>query len=315
MLLLGLGLHAQTLQDFETPTTPAVESLQLPQSDTAALECALSTRDYLAAERILLATLDREPHSNAVAQRLAFAGTVYFLNHDDLNAAIAWKKAEALGSLDVHLRFSLAMSYVRLRHADWARAEIQKLAAEDPHNALYPFWLGRLDYDGHKYNDAIGHFQQAIALDPTMARAYDNLGLCYYYGNQNDSAVDSFHKAIDLDSSQHHPSPWPYLNLAVVEQFLNHSAAAEASLKQALDLAPAMAQAHFRLGTVYEDQARYDEAAHELIRAAELDLNYAEPHMALARIYHHQGKQTEARHEVEVYRRLHSANDEPPPQR
>ena len=90
------------------------------------------------------------------------------------------------------------MAYIRTAHPDWARPVLESLAAQNDKEALYPYWLGRLDYDGHQYNNAIRHFQHAIELNPNMARAYDNLGLCYYYQNQNDQAVTNYEKAIEL---------------------------------------------------------------------------------------------------------------------
>ena len=111
------------------------------------------------------------------------------------------------------LKFSLAMAYIQMSHPDWARKVLEELAAANPKEALYPYWLGRLDYDGHEYNRAIRRFKQAIELAPAMARAYDNLGLCYYYQNQNDLAVQNYRKAIELDRGSEHPSAWPYLNL------------------------------------------------------------------------------------------------------
>ena len=113
------------------------------------------------------------------------------------------------------------MAYIRMSHPDWARPVLESLAAQNEKEALYPYWLGRLDYDGHLYNNAIRHFQHAIELDPAMARAYDNLGLCYYYQNQNELAVKSYEKAIELGRGSEHPSAWPYLNLAITQQFLN----------------------------------------------------------------------------------------------
>jgi tetratricopeptide (TPR) repeat protein len=84
------------------------------------------------------------------------------------------------------------MAYIRMAHPDWARKELGISGRAGRKKALYPYWLGRLDYDGHEYNRAIGNFQRAIALAPGMARAYDNLGLCYYYQNQNDLAVVNY---------------------------------------------------------------------------------------------------------------------------
>jgi tetratricopeptide (TPR) repeat protein len=305
LVLTSSLLRGQSPAEEPAPTTGLINSLGLAPNLAAALDNSLRERDYTAAEKLLLAEIDRDPHSPRTARLLAFAGTVYFRNADYVNAAVAWKKSEAIAPLKPSLRFSLAMAYLRMAHPDWARPVLESLAMQLPKDALYPYWLGRLDYDGHKYNDAISHFQHAIDLDPTMARAYDNLGLCYYYENQNDLAVSDFEKAITLEKSSPHPSPWPYLNLAITQQFLNHLSEAEANLHEAIRLDPAFAKAHFQLGTVLEDSNRPEAALDELREAARLDAAYAEPHMAMARILHKLGREPAAREEVQTYLRLH----------
>ena len=291
------------------PHLSAVASLGLPAPRAAELQQAIDAHNYPTAEKILLAEIDRDPHSASAGRMLAFAGTIYFLNQDYLNAAIAWKKSDAIAPLDPSLRFSLAMTYIQIAHSDWARPELESLAQHFPRNPLFPYWLGRIDYDAHQYGAAIRHFQHAIQLDPEMARAYDNLGLCYYYENQNTLAVENYNKAIELDRNSKHPSPWPYLNLAVTQQFLGQLANAEANLHEALRLDPSVASAHFQLGTVFEELDQLDNAVVELREAARLNPAYAEPHSILARIYHKLGQQQAAQDEVVIYQRLrpHSA--------
>ena len=265
----------------------------------------MDAHDYMTAEKLLLAEIERDPHSRHAAHLLAYVGSVYFANQDYLNAAVAWKKSEAIAPLDAKLRFSLAMAYVRLARPDWARTELESLAHENGTDALYPYWLGRLDYDGHFYNSAIKDFQRAIELDPKFARAYDNLGLCYYYQNQNNLAVANFQKAIELDTGSAHPSPWPYLNLGITQQFMNRLPESEKSIREALRLDPGFTKAHFQLGTVLEDKGEPEAALAELKEAARLDPAYPEPHMAMARIYHKIGQEQAAKEEVKVYLRLH----------
>jgi tetratricopeptide (TPR) repeat protein len=303
--LLALSSACQTSIDEPAQPAAPIGSLGLTPAQVSQLQQAIDARDYITAEKLLLAEIDRAPHSANAARQLAFAGSVYFLNHDYMNAAIAWKKSEAIAPLDPHLEFSLAMAYIHMAHPDWARAELESLAARNEKDALYPFWIGRLDYDGHEYNRAIRNFQHAIALDPSMARAYDNLGLCYYYQNQNDLAVENYEKAIELDRGSEHPSPWPYLNLAITQQFLNEPGDAEKSLREAIRLDPGFVKAHFQLGTVLEDLQKPDLALEELKEAARLDPTYAEPHMALARVYHKLGQEASAREEAKTYLRLH----------
>lgn len=288
-----------------SPQASLIGSLALAPEAASQLQRAIDARDYIAAEKLLLAEIDRDPHSIRAARLLAYAGTVYFLNQDYMNAAVAWKKSEVIAPLDPKPHFSLAMAYIRIGHPDWARTVLESLAAQNDKEALYPYWLGRLDYDGHEYTRAIRNFQRAVALDPRMARAYDNLGLCYYYQNQNDLAVENYQKAIELERGSAHPSAWPYLNLAITQQFLNQLAGAEKNLREALRLDPGFAKAHFQLGTVLEDQGKPEAALKELREAARLDATYAEPHMAMARVYHKLGQEEAARQEVKTYLSLH----------
>lgn len=305
-VLLRLPAHAQVAADEPTPQAAPTEALKITPEVARQVEQAVRAGDYIAAEKLLLAEIARDPHSLRAAHLLSYAGTIYFRNHDYMNAAIAWKKAEAIAPLESSVRFSLAMAYVRLAHGDWARPVLESLAAQNEKEALYPYWLGRLDYDGHQYGEAIGHFQHAIALNPQMARAYDNLGLCYYFQNQNELALTNYEKAIQLDRGTAHPSPWPYLNIAITQQFLNRLPDAEKNLREAIRLDPDLAKPHFQLGTVLEDLNRLEEALKELREAARLDATYAEPHMAMARVLHKLGQEAPAREEVQTYLRLHS---------
>jgi tetratricopeptide (TPR) repeat protein len=303
-LILPHTTLCQSALDESYPEPPAIASLQLAPEAADRLQKALSSQEYITAEKLLLSEIDRDPHSPRAARLLAFAGTVYFRNQDYINAAIAWKKSEAIAPLDPPVRFLLAMDYIRMGHPDWARPLLDSLAAQDEKVALYPYWLGRLDYDGHLYNDAIRHFQHAIELEPNMARAYDNLGLCYYYQNQNDQALASYEKAIELGRASDHPSPWPYLNLAITQQFLNRNDDAEKNLREAIRLDPGFAKAHFQLGTVLEDLQRLEAALAELREAARLDPAYPEPHMAMARVLRKLGQEAAAREEAGIYVRL-----------
>lgn len=168
LVLFPHPMSGQSSADESYPEPPAIASLQLAPQTAEQLQKAVSSRDYITAEKLLLSEIERDAHSPRAARLLAFAGTVYFRNQDYLNAAIAWKKSEAIAPLDPNIRFLLAMDYIRTAHPDWARPVLESLAAQNEKEALYPYWLGRLDYDGHQYNNAIRHFQHAIELNPEV---------------------------------------------------------------------------------------------------------------------------------------------------
>ncbi len=312
LLLCDAGVSLAVVQsENDAPVTALPPSSDLTPEKVSHLKAAIAAHNYVAAEELLLEDIQQDPQSARAARLLAYLGSVYFLNQDYLNAAIAWKKSDAIAPLGSDLQFPLAMAYIRIAHPDWARTILESLSAHDSKSALYPYWLGRIDYDAQHYAEAARRFQQAIALDPAMARAYDNLGLCYFSQNKNELAVTNFNRAIDLDRNAPHPSPWPYLNLAVTLEFLGRTQEAEADLREALRLDPQLAAAHYQLGKVLEHLGRHQAAVLELLEAIRLDDKYAEPHIALAHVYNELGRKDEADREVSVYLRLHANASDP----
>ncbi len=122
----------------------SVSGLPLDESQRATLQEDLKVRDYPRAEALLVKEAERHPKSREL---LIAAGRIFFLDGKYLNCAVAMKKAEALSSLGEHDHFTLALSYIILNHRDWARPELEKLAALNPHEPLYPYWLRCLDSD------------------------------------------------------------------------------------------------------------------------------------------------------------------------
>lgn len=302
----ALSARVATHTAQPTQTFSQVDALGLPPATASQLKQALEAHDYVAAERSLLTEIRHDPHSPEAAHLLQFLGGVYFLDHDAWGAAVAWNKAKAIAPLPPALAFSLAMAYVRIGHSDWARNALEALARSDGKDALYPYWLGRLDYDADHYDHAILQFQKAIELAPDMAQAYNNLGLCYYRQNRNQLAIVNYQKAIDLNLKSGHPYAWPYLNLAVTERVLNQRSEAEAHLREAIRLDPNLALAHFQLGNILEDSGQTNDAIGQFQTAARLDPGYAEPHYALARIYRKLGDMAASKREVKSYLWIHS---------
>ncbi len=285
-----------------------VELLGLSASKTSKLQEMLGTHDYIAAETLLLSEIATDPHPTRKVRLLDFIGAIYFLDHDYLNAAVAWTKSEAITPLDPQVRFSLAMAYIRIGHSDWATGVLKSLAAQNETQPIYAYWLGRLNYDGHLYNDAILNFKTAIRLAPGMARAYDSLGLCYYFLNQNAQAIDSYNRAIELDRKSHHPNAWPYLDLAATLMFLNRTGEAERNLLMAIKLDPKIPSAHFRLGNILERKGQTTAAISQFQEAAHLDPDYAEPHFALGRLYRRLGDNSDSQKEIREYMRIRASS-------
>jgi tetratricopeptide (TPR) repeat protein len=275
------------------------------------IEQALNARAWDRAERLLVTAIERTPGSPRLLEVL---GRVFLIERKPLNAAIAFKKAEALGPIDNQTRFALVLAYVSLNHGDWARPELERLASTEPANATYQYWLGRLDYDAGQYSAAIKRFNQVIVRNAGFVRAYDNLGLCYEALNQQEEAIQHYRKALQLNRRAPSKSSWPPLNLAILLRSRGETKEAETLLREAVGYDDGLAQAHYQLGVLLEQEARLDDAVSELTRAVDRDSEYAEPHYALARIYRRQGRSAEASAALSTFQKLHDARRETRPQ-
>lgn len=292
---------------------PAVLAAQQPPSPAdlpaayrgTEIDKALKSHNWPEAESLLVTAIDRAPES---PELLTVLGSVFLAERKPLNAAIAIKKAEKIAPLDPGTRFTLALAYIAMHHGDWARPELESLAAGDASKMTVQYWLGRLDYDDGKYESAVARFAKVIEADPTAVRAHDNLGLCYEALNQPDAAVEHYRKAIALNRAAPTKSGWPSLNLAILLRTRGELAEAETLLREAVRDEPGLPQAHYQFGALLENQDHLDQAVHELKRAIELQADYAQPYYALARIYRRQGHGPEADQALASFRRLHDAS-------
>jgi tetratricopeptide (TPR) repeat protein len=304
---LSLPEQTPSLQSEDVPA-PAVPNdiSKVPLAPVRRLEFedALSRHDFERAETILVEESNRNPKSPDAAKLLEIAGTLFFQDKQYLDAAIAWKRSEAITPLDSRIRFTLAMTYIKLGRSDWARLELEKLAANRPMSPLYLYWLARLDYDAHSYAAAIGRLREVIEMDSRMMRAYDLLGLCHDYMGQFGEAIKSYTRAVELNRLQAKPSPWPLVDMAISLVAVNRLAEAEKNLREALNYDAHLPQAHYQLGRILEMQQQDPAAIQSLNQAVALDSTYAEPHYLLGRVYQRLGEDQLAKTEIERFKQL-----------
>jgi tetratricopeptide (TPR) repeat protein len=275
--------------------------LQISPAQRSILEEKLTKRDYSGAEDLLADEARRDPKSPAILLVLAH---VLFLDGRHLNCIVVLKKAEKLESLDEKNRLLLALACVAAGHLNWARPEFEKLAAQNPANPVYPYWLGRIAYRKTDINTAITQARKAIGLDPSFMKAYDQLGLYYEAAGYSDEAIAAFREAIHLNNQAAKKSPWPMLNLGVLMMRVDRLDEAEAELRASIEADDSFPPAHYRLGQVLEKKQLLADAKAELGRAASLDPTYPDPHYALARIYRRTGDPKAAAKELVEFQEL-----------
>ncbi len=292
-MIVLVAVRAQELP----PIGEALERTPLTIETRAKVSRALETKDYRTAETILVKAIDADPKSPDV---LTLAASVFFLDKNPMNTAVALKKAEKLRPLAEQERFLLAMAYVGMGRGAWARPELEKL----PKKPRYEYWLARIDYDDHKYHEAVARLRSVTAAEPSFMRAWDNLGLSLEGTGQLDEAAASYREAIRLNRTGENPSAWPPLNLATLLTRKGELKEAEELIEEALRYDPNLAEAHYRLGVNLRRQGRTEPAIAELRRASELNPGAAEPLYALGQILHEQGDDAAATQAFNRFREL-----------
>jgi len=312
-VLVGLALFsgalAQEVRLQDIPSTglgpDRFQDLPLELADRQAVEQAYKAHNYERAESLLVEQINKNPQSSLMLTTLA---AIYFLDGKQLPCAIALKKAEALAPLDNRSRFTLALAYIILDHRDWARPELEKLIAADTLNPLYPYWLGRIDYDAMRFKEAVACFRKALALDPHFMKGYDNLGLSYEALAQYDEATGAYEEGIRLNKQRADPSPWPDLNLATLLIKLGKFEEARKALEESLGYDSHFPKAHYQMGLLLEKEKKDKEAVEELNLAVRYDPSYPEPHYVLGRIYQRLGDKSKADAAWSTFQKLKKEN-------
>jgi Flp pilus assembly protein TadD len=310
-ILLAAIVPAARVPAQEPPLPPDTPSSELStrglgtsgldSARRARLEAALRSGAYAEAQALLVEAVEREPKS---PELLKLLGGVFFVQGRPLNAAIAFKKAEAIAPLDERSRFTLAMAYVAMKKREWARPELDKLVAAFPRSPLYLYWTARLDYDDGQYAAAVTRLLRVVELDPGYVKAHDNLGLCYDALGKSEEAERRYREAIRLDRTRKPRSPWPTLNLGILLLRQDRLEEAEPLFRESVESDPTFPQGHYQLGIVLEKKGRAADAIAELQEAAGLDPAYPEPQYALARVFRRQGDADKADQALALFQKL-----------
>lgn len=194
--------------------------------------------------------------------------------------------------------------------------EVYRAAARlDPQAPEAPYRLGKRALEAKRYDEALGHFQQALArrADLTDARyglglvyeaqgktaqaeaeferllqdasdfpeAHSHLGALYMRTGRTDLAVNAYRRAAALQPE----APKAYHNLGTALAAQGESMAAEAQLQEALRLDPAYASAHNDLGTLYAERGDMSRAVASFQAAVKADPESVAAHYNLAMAY------------------------------
>jgi len=180
--------------------------------------------------------------------------------------------------------------------------------ARYPNSAKMRVGLGIAYYSSSRYKDAVDTLCKAADLDPSDARTLDFLGkmidvspeltdelakrLARFVQMYPDNAAANYYYALSVRSQM------------MAGTGINEAGEVEARLRKAVTLDPAMADAHYQLGLLYQDEKQADKAIREFEIVIKIRPAFKPAHYHLARLYAAEGRQELAGKEFQIMRTL-----------
>jgi tetratricopeptide (TPR) repeat protein len=201
-------------------------------------------------------------------------GKTYFALREYEKAAAELKVAVGFGANDFDTSFTLAIAYLQQRQFTDARQVFDWMLQHLGDQPELHVVIGRAFRVAGRLPEAIDEFKKAIALNPTLARAHDNLALAYLMNEGASRLVDAEREfKTELVSNPDEFFANYYLGIVYIFQrkwelaisFLNH-----ASRVQADNPDP-----YFQLGQAYQELEKHDQAIEALKKSIALNPDLA----------------------------------------
>ncbi len=138
--------------------------------------------------------------------------------------------------------------------------------------------------------DAIRHYEQALKIDPDSAEAHRNLGIGLEQMGRVQEAIGHYEEALRIDSN----SADAHYNLGVALEKAGRETEAIEHYQQALRSYPDYVEAYINLGSAFLRMGKVPEAVAEYEQALRINPNDAEAHSDLGAILQRMGKLSEA---------------------
>lgn len=284
-VLLGLIWGSPCLRASEATediSEEAAQAIARGDLDTAQslLQSALKLNPRSAPLHKLMATLDLD------LQR-------FDAMRDELHLAIECDPNDADNYLN------LGMLELGQSHYSRALPPLQQFVRLKPNDAQGHLLLGRT-YLTLETVEAEREFRAALALDPRLPMAHQDLGFAEMNLGRRESARDEFLKEIEVNPNL----ASSYLRAGTIELDLDHLAAAGALLRQAVERSPNEARAHFELGRYLLKVQKPDEAEGEFRKVITLDSKLLRAHYGLGQALQALGKKEESQREFALFSEL-----------
>ncbi len=216
-------------------------------------------------------------------------------------AAESLEKAGALDPTNHQAYFNLAIVQIELRSFSAAREALERAIVAKPDAAGYHEKLGSVLIELEDWKGAQTALKKSLEIDPTLFKAHFKLGRCSEELEDPQNALYQYSDAI-MTGPRFLPS---YSALGRLYADLRYPEQAAQVLAEALKVAmpgtEEEANIHHLLGTVYQQQRKYDEAISEFQSALGIVPGMSDALFSLGWTYALQGNDEEAKRYLDKY--------------
>jgi tetratricopeptide (TPR) repeat protein len=196
--------------------------------------------------------------------------------------------------------FFLEESYRKSGNLAAAEQAFSSLLRQYPNSALVHKLLGAAHEAQGNIEQALAEYKKAAQADPALPDV--NFSIALLYLKQHDDAAARKWLRDELALNVCHAPALYYFG--ETERWADHSEAAAASYRKAIQCAPNYGEAYLALGTILQGQGKQTEALRALRRAAQLLPNKSEAHFRLAGSLAKAGFAEQSRRELQKARAL-----------
>ena len=197
--------------------------------------------------------------------------------------------------------WNMALVHMELRKYDRARDDLQKAIALNQKSGGYQEKLGTVLIELKDWNAAKSAFEKAIELEPELFKAYYKLAQVNEQLDDQQSALKNYTTAIEKGPrflEAYNALGRLYADLNYLDQSVQVLTEA---LKVALPGTEEEAQAHHLLGTVYQQQKKFDDAIREFKAALAVVPGMRDALFSLGWTYQLQGNKEEAKRYLQKF--------------